>query len=81
MQLLCKTVIHGLDGTHLQCINKNMVSLSVCCDAITVRYDQGGSHLLCKNNKIVRLKVYRGQTESVQCVEVTYGCWVGVKVL
>ena len=40
MQLLCKNSDHDLGGTHLQCINKNMVSLSICCDAKTVRYDQ-----------------------------------------
>ena len=51
-----KTVLHDLGGTHLQCINKNMVSL--CFDAIIETYDQGGNHLLCKNNEIVRLKVY-----------------------
>ena len=54
-----KTVIHDLGGTYLQCINRNTVSLTVCCDALTVTIDQGGSHLLCKNNELVR-KVYWG---------------------
>ena len=59
MQLLCRNSDTWSGWALFAMYQQNIVSLNVCCDAITVTYDQGGSHLLCKNNEIVRLKVYR----------------------